>query len=71
MNYHDYITTKLDRHDAAIAGDAAAFVYTLADGLVADWPKGTPRRPFIWGEIGTLERWDVDDKRLPPAAAPN
>ena len=64
VNYHDYITTKLDRHDAAIAGDAAAFVYTLADGLVADWPPGTPRRPFIWGEIGTLEQWDVDDKRL-------
>jgi hypothetical protein len=64
VNYHDYITTKLDRHAAAIAGDAAAFVYTLADGLVADWPKGTPRRPFIWGEIGTVEQWDVDDKRL-------
>ncbi|MGD9902964.1 MAG: hypothetical protein AB7U83_05810 [Vicinamibacterales bacterium] len=64
VNYHDYITTQLDRHEPALAGDAAAFVYTLADGLVADWPAGVPRRPFIWGEIGTLERWDVDDKRL-------
>ena len=63
-NYHDYITTKLERHAPEIAGDAAAFVYTLADGLAADWPNDTPRRPFIWGEIGTLERWDVDDRRL-------
>jgi hypothetical protein len=64
VNYHDYITTGLDRHAPEIAGDAAAFVYTLADGLVADWPAGTTRRPFVWGEMGTLERWDVDDKRL-------
>jgi len=64
VNYHDYITTKLDRHEPAVAGDAAAFVYSLADGLVADWPAGEPRRPFVWGEIGTLERWDVDDERL-------
>ena len=64
VNYHDYITTGLDRHAPEIAGDAAAFVYTLADGLVADWPTGTTRRPFVWGEMGTLERWDVDDPRL-------
>jgi hypothetical protein len=64
VNYHDYITTGLDRHAPELAGDAAAFIYTLADGLVADWPADTPRRPFVWGEVGTLERWDVDDKRL-------
>lgn len=64
INYHDYITTQLDRHQPEVAGDAAAFVYTLADGLVADWPTGIPRRPIVWGEVGTLERWDVDDGRL-------
>jgi hypothetical protein len=64
VNYHDYITTQLDRHTPELMGDAAAFVYTLADGLVAEWPANTPRRPFVWGEMGTMERWDVDDKRL-------
>ncbi len=64
VNYHDYITTQLDRHEPALVGDAAAFVYSLADGLVADWPADVARRPIVWGEVGTLERWDVDDPRL-------
>lgn len=67
-NYHDYITTELDRHPPALADDAAAFVYRLADGLVADWPAGAARKPFIWGEIGTLKAWDVDDPLLASGA---
>lgn len=69
VNYHDYITTENARHEPALAGDGAAFVYRLADGLVADWPAGTAPKPIIWGEIGTLKTWDVDDPRLSTGAA--
>ena len=69
VNYHDYVTTENRRHDPALSDDAAAFVYRLADGLVADWPADAPRKPIVWGEIGTLKTWDVNDPRLTTGAA--
>ena len=61
VNYHDYMTTELQRHPRALTEDAAGFVYVLADDLVRQWPKGVARKPFIWGEIGTLTIWNVSD----------
>lgn len=66
-NYHDYITTALVRHPSALNDDGAKFVYDLAAGLVAGWPEGAPRKPLVWGEIGTLTTWDHDD---PTATTP-
>ncbi len=61
VNYHDYMTTDLQRHPTALTEDAAAFVYVLADELVQQWPERSARKPIIWGEIGTLKAWDVED----------
>jgi hypothetical protein len=55
------MTTALQRHAPALTEDAAAFIYSLADDLVRQWPERAPRKPIIWGEIGTLSKWDVDD----------
>ena len=60
-NYHDYITTALQRHPASWTNDATMFVYQNANDLVQRWPAGAARLPFIWGEIGTLTVWDVAD----------
>lgn len=60
-NYHDYMTTQITTHPQALTEDEANFVYNLAQWLVDGWPQGAPRKPFIWGEIGTLSSWDVDD----------
>ena len=61
VNYHDYITTGLPRHPVEWTGDAAMFVYRNAVDLVQRWPNGTPRLPFVWGEMGTLTVWDNSD----------
>lgn len=61
VNYHDYITTQLPRHPSGWTEDAAMFVYKNATDLVQRWPAGTPRLPFVWGEMGTLTVWDQDD----------
>jgi hypothetical protein len=61
VNYHDYITTELERHPRTLTEDAAAFIYVLADDLVRQWPRGAARKPIIWGEVGTLRSWSGDD----------
>lgn len=61
VNYHDYITTTLPRHPQEWTDDARLFMVGNARDLVARWPEGAPRRPFIWGEVGTLLGWNEDD----------
>jgi hypothetical protein len=59
VNYHDYITTDLDRYPADLYEDEARFVYELAHRVTSQWPSGSPRKPIIWGEIGTLTTWNT------------
>lgn len=71
-NYHDYM--MISRYDASLTNDEANFVYRfsqclryiptgrncglgLGDGTT--W-VGAPK-PWIWGEIGVLQAWDVAD----------
>lgn len=61
INYHDYITTAIDRHAPALRDDEVLFVYRLAADLAAQRPASAAPKPFLWGEIGTLRTWDHDE----------
>jgi hypothetical protein len=60
-NYHDYITTQLARHPIYLTEDCAYFVYYHAQWLISNWPTGAAKKPWVWGEIGTLTTWDNSD----------
>ena len=60
-NYHDYITTALQRHPVAEESDESYFVFHEAQLCTQAWQSGTDYKPWIWGEIGTLTTWNNDD----------